>query len=69
MKRIILALIVCFSVLGISGIASAHPPRYVRVYHPVYRPPVIAAPVIVQPPVVVPEIIRPVYHHYWWHRR
>jgi hypothetical protein len=72
MKRLILALAIGLTTLGLAGVASAHPPVYgpVRVYYPpIITAPVITAPVIVQPaPIVVPpvEIVRPVYHGYFW---
>jgi hypothetical protein len=71
MKRLILALAVGLSVLGLTGIASAHPPRYcapVRVYRPVCPPIIVQPPceTVVAPctPVIAPceTIIRPVYH-------
>jgi hypothetical protein len=79
MKCLILALAVGLSTLGITNMASAHPPRCepVRVYH---RGPV-CAPVITYPApacatVVAPAcetVVRPVYHHYdhyrGYHRR
>lgn len=77
MKRFILAAAVCLSVLGLTGIASAHPPGYVRVYgRPIIAPAIVTpAPVIVNPaPVIGPpvEIVRPIYHsfyhHGWWRR-
>jgi hypothetical protein len=64
MKRIILGLAICLTTLGIAGVASAHPPRYVRVFErPIITPAVVVAPtpVVVAPPV---EIVRPIYHHY-----
>jgi len=74
MKRFILALAVGLCTLGFTSIASAHPPRYERVYHhPVYAP-VITYPAPACAPVVVPacETVRPVYHYhhdYRDHRR
>jgi hypothetical protein len=67
MKCFILALAVGISTLGLSSIASAHPPRCepVRVYRPVYAP-VVTYPVPACTTVVTPvceTVVRPVYHH------